>query len=199
MNKSKMMKLYVVGTLLVGAALMSFTKATMSDGKFEVRTDKSNVKWKAYKTGGEHHGTVDIKSGSFQLEGILISSGEFVVDMTTIKVTDTESTKLHNHLHSKDFFNTKEFPEANLVISGSTKIDDHTIDVSGDMTILGKTNPVNFKAKIAAHTADVIIYEADMKIDRTKYGITYRSSLGDAFIQDEFDLTVKLVGVKAKS
>ena len=196
MNKMKKFRIAVVALILVSATVLTGFRGVSTGDNFKVRTDKSSLKWKAYKTGGMHNGTVDIKEGSMTLDGILITSGEFVVDMTSIKVLDTESGKLHNHLHSKDFFNTAAFPEAKLTVTGSTKLDDKDIDVQGNLTIVGKSNPITFTAKIAAHTNDVIIYNANVKIDRTKYGIDYRSSLGDAFIDDNFDLEIKLVGVR---
>ncbi len=198
MNNIKSVRNVVVALMISTVGLMGFRMAA-EDDNFTIRTDKSSVQWKAYKTGGEHQGTVDLLSGELNLSGVKIESGMFVVDMTSILVSDTESPKLHKHLHSKDFFNTGEFPQAKLVIKESTVLDDQTLNVVGDLSIVGKTNEVKFKAKISAHTKDVIIYTAEIKVDRTKYGIDYRSSLGDAFINDEFDLNVKIVGVRSKS
>ena len=69
--------------------------------------------------------------------------------------------------------------------------------MTGDMTILGKTQSLTFTAVNTAKTANYMFYNAKLTIDRTKFGITYKSSLlGDAMIKDNFDLAIKLIAKK---
>lgn len=174
---------------------MSFSLAVKTE-PYLVRTDKSEAVWRAYKVGGGHYGQLDIKSGEFELDGILLTSGKFVMDMNTIRIDDTESQKLAKHLRSDEFFDTKKYPTAQFVVTESTKIDEKNIAVKGNMTIVGITKPMIINAHVLAQTDDVIIYKAEFDIDRTEYGITYRSSeVGDAFIMDDFRMEIKLVGV----
>ncbi|MEM0934041.1 MAG: YceI family protein, partial [Bacteroidota bacterium] len=72
-------------TLVFGGALW----ANPIDGeKKTVNTSESKVTWKAYKVGGSHVGTIDLKSGSLEFDGETLVGGEFVVDMSTINTTD---------------------------------------------------------------------------------------------------------------
>lgn len=181
--------------LVLAIGLVSFTYEDKSTA-FKVRTDKSELIWNAYKVGGGHTGTIKLKSGSFQIENDLITSGTFVIDMNSFKVTDSESSKLYSHIRSQDFFNMDQYPTATLVITGSVKKEEDLV-VSGNLTILDKTNPITFTAKSLAKTDNFRIYTANIIVDRTKYNIVYRSSaVGDTFIKDEFDLNVKITAEK---
>ena len=187
---------------VIGLTLMSFTAAITAQTDFTILASKSNVKWTGYKPGGQHKGTVDVKSGSFAMDGDIIQSGSVVIDMTSLKVTDSESQKLYNHLRGEDFFNVKEFKTSTLVIKSSKSVNadsngNHTLEITGDMTILGKTQPITFKAVNTAKTDNYMFYSTNLSIDRTKFGITYKSSmLGDAMINDDFDLAIKLIAKK---
>ena len=186
---------------IIGLTLMSFT-AAITANDYTVLSSKSSVKWTGYKPGGQHKGTVDIKSGSFAIDADIIQSGSVVINMESLKVTDSESTKLYNHLRGEDFFNVKKFKTSTLVIKSSKSVSvdsagKHTLEVTGDMTILGKTQPITFKAVNTAKTDNYMFYSTNLTIDRTKYGITYKSSLlGDAMINDDFDLAIKIIAKK---
>ncbi|MFT4523075.1 MAG: polyisoprenoid-binding protein YceI [Bacteroidia bacterium] len=189
----------ILGLLaVVSAGLLSFTVATTAD-TYTANAKESKLVWKGFKVGGQHEGTLALKSGSFTVDNGLITAGSFEIDMTTLKVTDSESKKLYNHLVSKDFFDTESHKAAKLEITGSTKNEAGDLDVTGNLTIKGVTNPISFEAKNSAKTTNVVIYTAKIEVDRTKYGITYKSSaVGDAFINDEFALVVSITGLKNK-
>lgn len=159
--------------------------------------EKSELKWKAYKVGGYHEGLVQVKSGTFTAIDKQITQGTFVVDMTTIKVTDTESPKLLNHLRSADFFDVDNHKEATLIIESTHPAEGDEFEAHGIITIRGTSMPIIFAVKIFAETDNFISYKASMSIDRTKFGIVYRSSaVGDSFIMDNFDIQVKITAKK---
>ena len=49
-------------------------------------------------------------------------------------------------MKSDDFFGVEKFPVAKLVITGSTPFDKGNGVVTGNLTIKGVTNPIEFKA-----------------------------------------------------
>jgi len=68
--------------------------------------------------------------------------------------------------------------------------------VTGNLTIKGMTNPVEFKAAVQKKD-DALWFFANITVDRTKYNIRYGSgsffdNLGDKTIYDEFKLKVSL-------
>jgi polyisoprenoid-binding protein YceI len=158
-------------------------------------TSLTRIAWTAEKVTGEHHGTVRLKSGWITWNDNRIVSGEFEMDMTSIKDSE-QNAKLEGHLKSDDFFGVVKFPVSKLVVTGSTPFDKGTGVVTGTLTIKGITNPIEFKAA-SQKKDDGIWFYANISVDRTKYDIRYGSgsyfdNLGDKTIFDEFNLKVNL-------
>ncbi len=188
-NTFKNLLALVVVTLFT----MSFTVADKD--KKEVKADKSKVVWKGYKVTGSHEGTIGIKSGFLNFESDKLTGGEFVVDMKTINTTDLQGEykgKLDGHLKSDDFFGVANYPTAKLVFKKVKATGKNAYNVTGDLTIKGKTNSVTLTVSIYGSKAT-----ATLKVDRTKYDVKYGSAsffdnLKDKTIYDEFDLVVDL-------
>ncbi len=186
-----------IKTLALAAvvAFITLSFATINVDKKEIKTEKSKVIWKGYKVTGSHEGTIAIQSGFLNFTEGILSGGEFVIDMTSINTTDMKGGgkgKLDGHLKSDDFFGVAAHPTATLVFNKVTATNENEYTVTGDLTIKGKTNPITFKMVISGNKAT-----ASLKIDRTKYGIKYKSasffdSLKDKAIYDEFDLVSDL-------
>ncbi|AXP82873.1 hypothetical protein CJ739_3813 [Mariniflexile rhizosphaerae] len=183
---------------LVIVAFVAFTAFAFTNKaveKKEIKTDKSKVVWKGYKVTGSHEGTIAIKSGSLTFDGNKLIGGEFVIDMTTISSTDLEGEykgKLDGHLKADDFFGVENHPTSTLVFTKVTASGKNAYNVTGDLTIKGKTNPITFTISIYGSKATT-----SLKIDRTKYDIKYGSAnffdgLKDKAIYDEFDLVADL-------
>ncbi|WP_339894833.1 YceI family protein [uncultured Algibacter sp.] len=178
---------------LVALFTASFT--TIEKEKKDIKTDKSKVVWKGYKVTGSHEGTIGIQSGALVFEDDKLTGGEFVIDMTTINTTDLEGEykgKLEGHLKSDDFFGIVNHPQATLVFTKVIASGKNAYNVTGDLTIKGKTNPISFVISIYGNKAT-----ASLKVDRTKYDVKYGSSsffdgLKDKAIYDEFDLVTDL-------
>lgn len=190
----KKTQVLLLALLAISSTLVGFVQDDVVH-EYKARTDKTDLQWIGRKIGGEHTGTVGLKSGSFTVKNDLITSGTFVIDMTTIAVTDSDSKKLLNHIKGPDFFNVDKYKESKLVITGSTKSGEDMLNVTANLTILDKTNPITFSAHQIGKTEHFLLYSSTIKIDRTKWGIVYRSSaVEDAFIDDVFDLKIRLTG-----
>lgn len=179
--------------VLVAFTTLSFTK--IANEKKEIKTDKSKVVWKGYKVTGSHEGTISIQSGFLTFNESKLVGGEVVIDMTTLGSTDLQGEykgKLDGHLKSDDFFGVEKFPTATLVFTNVTASGKNAYNVTGNLTIKGKTNPITFAISIYGNKAT-----ASLKIDRTKYDVRYGSTsffdgLKDKAIYDEFDLVSDL-------
>ena len=178
------------------APILIFALVSFSTLKKEVDVKSSTVEWTGKKITGAHTGTIQLKNGFLNLseEGEL-TGGEFVMDMTSIVVTDLTGeykTKLENHLNSDDFFGVENYATSKLVIKNVTPKNGNVYSVTGDLTVKGKTEPITFDMTVADNSAS-----AKVVIDRTKYGIRYGSgsffdNLGDKTIDDNFTLDVNL-------
>lgn len=176
-------------------AFTTFAFTTKAGEKKDIKLDKSKVVWKGYKVTGSHEGTIAIKSGSLTFDNSKLTGGEFVIDMTTINTTDLQGggkDKLDGHLKSDDFFGVEKYPTAKLLFKKVTASGKNAYNVTGDLTIKGKTNPITFTISIYGNKAT-----ASLKVDRTKYDVRYGSTsffdnLQDKAIYDEFDLVSDL-------
>ncbi|RNL51440.1 YceI family protein [Pedobacter jejuensis] len=185
--------------LVAVVALSAFKKPTKSV-TYTVDTEKSTITWVGKKVTGSHNGTVSLKSGTLILDGKKLVQGGFIIDMNSIKDADG-SAKLEGHLKADDFFGVAKFPAANFVI---TKVagSGTSLVVSGNLTIKGITKPLSFPATVAVNAdGTVSALAGKITVDRTKYDIRYGSksffdSIGDKAIDDNFELSVKLVAKK---
>jgi polyisoprenoid-binding protein YceI len=182
----------IKNTLLV-AILIAGTTLFAQD--YKVDASKSTLKWTGKKVSGEHYGMISLKEGSFNIDENKITSGKFVIDMTTITCDDLQgewNEKLVGHLNSDDFFSTEKFKTAKLEVTESGKFKNGVAAVKGNLSIKGQTHPVSFNV-----TKDGSSYKTTVTVDRTLYGIKYGSgkffdNLGDKMIDDNFILEVKI-------
>ncbi|MGB0198508.1 MAG: YceI family protein [Flavobacteriaceae bacterium] len=152
------------------------------------------VNWTGYKVTGQHTGTLDLKSGSIDIQNGALVGGTFVVDMTSLTVTDLKGkgkANLEGHLKSDDFFGVEAHNEAHMKIT-QVRGDANGYTVTGDFTIKGQTHSVVFDMTLSKNSAT-----AKVKIDRTLYNIRYGSdsffdNLGNKAIDNEFDIEVTL-------
>jgi len=180
-------------SIVLVAVVLTATAFTSPINKI-VNVNESKINWKGKKILGSHTGTINFVEGHLEMNNDELVGGKFVVDMTSITVTDLEGgskQKLEGHLKSDDFFGIANHPTSILVINSATK-DGNTYDVVGDLTIKGTTEPIKFELEMGDSAAIT-----SLKIDRTKYGIRYGSGsfsddLGDKAISDKFSLDITL-------
>jgi polyisoprenoid-binding protein YceI len=197
------MKKIILSLALSILTLISFA-TNPHVNKVNVNTNNSTVKWKGSKVASAHEGTINVQSGVLDFDHGLLVGGNFVIDMNSIKNTDIESeeysTKLDNHLKNEDFFNVAEFPTAVLTITNAKKRDGDDYYIIADLTIKGKTHPITFSAIVTSKELSFSAI-ANIKIDRTKWDVTYNSgnffeNLGDYLIKDEIEFDVLLLSVE---
>ena len=184
--------------------LTVFSFATNNGEKtVAVNTKNSAVKWIGSKISESHEGTVNIKKGTLIInEGELVG-GEFVFDMHSINTTDMSekyNQKLNSHLKDEDFFNVELYPTATLVIKRAMKYKDNLYNLVGELTIKDITRPIKFQANVDISGLNFSA-RSKLKIDRTKWGITYSSGnyikdLGDKAILDEIEFDIFLLSEK---
>ncbi len=177
---------------------------------YVVDTTASVIHWEGNKPTGTHTGTIQIEEGTFQANDSILQSGTFVIDMTSINVTDLEGEdkmNLENHLKGTvegkegDFFNVNQYPEATFEVTGITEKDGQTM-LQGNLTMKEETKNVEFPVNINRTEDAIEITSEPFVIDRTKWGVNYGSKsvfegLGDKFISDDIKLTINLKAKKA--
>jgi polyisoprenoid-binding protein YceI len=174
----------------------------MENQKFEIVATQSNIEWVGKKVTGAHNGTIDIKQGEVILSNGQLIGGKVIIDTTSIKILDVTdpatNAQFAGHLASDDFFSIDKYPEATLQITSVSG--NH---VTGDLTIKGITHPVAFDTVISVN-GDALSVAGKVIIDRTKYGIKFRSGnffkdLGDTLIYNDFELNVNITAKAASA
>lgn len=186
----------------------------MAAAAMKIDAAASEVTWTGKKVliDSAHTGTITIKSGNVMIANNNITGGQFELDMTSINNKDlaaspSDKGKLEGHLKSADFFDVQKFPTASFKVSSSkvlpasTTANAPTHEVTGDLTIKGKTLPVTFPVTVKSTADGKTEATAAFKIDRTKWDVRYGSDkffkgLGDKVIANDIDFTLKLVATK---
>lgn len=171
---------------------------------YQIDKDESRVYWLGEKLTGSHDGLVSIHNGEILTEGTKVLSGNFKIDMNSIKNLDIESETyrgyLEDHLKSNDFFDVTNYPYSEIKIIEIVATENskkNTVTFLCDLTIKGITHPIEIPVKFSvgnysAHATGVV------KVDRSLYDIKYKSmsffpDIGDKLIYDDFIISFSIV------
>ncbi len=130
--------------------------------------------------------------------------GEFVYDEETGELSSgklafkakslfTNHDKRDDHLRNKDFLNAGQHKDITFVVTGFERTDDSTGVVTGDLTLLGQTNPVDVDVTLnkaadypIGHEDYTLGISASAVINRSDWGMTY--GLDQNLVGDEVKL-----------
>jgi len=103
------------------------------------------------------------------------------------------------HISSEEMLNVAVFPTAHLVADKFTFVGDKVSEISGTLTLMGKTNPIVLKAQnFNCYNSPMIKREVcggdfDATIVRSQYGINYGLNYG---FPDNVHLVIQVEAVK---
>jgi polyisoprenoid-binding protein YceI len=193
------------------AATGDAKKASEASGAEYKVVDGSVVHWRGVKPTGEHMGTVNVSDGMVTVMDGMPSAGSVTIDLNSIVNSDLEGDmngRLVGHLKSEDFFHTAEYPTAKFEIvslkeysgDGSESELELTHELTGNLTMRGESKSISFPAAVSVMDGMVSVKTAEFSIDRTLWGVNFKSKkvfaeLKDDFINDminmKFDVTFK--------
>lgn len=183
--------------------LASSTKFTLNP--------QSVAEWKGFlKTGYFNNGTIAVESDDITVQDGRVKSGSFTIPVSSIinlnLPTEQVKEQLVHHLQSPDFFNMALHPDVTYNITDVKPYSEAKEGdvaganylVNGNLTILGKTNPVSFPAKIVI-AGNLLSVEGNVKFDRTKWGITFATApdlAPENYIEPMVEIHLQLSGEK---
>lgn len=184
--------------------------ANMEAEEFKVDTKESVIHWKGKKPTGTHTGTIHLAEGSLTANDTTIESGNFVIDMNSIKVTDLEGKDredLEAHLKGTvegkegDFFNVTKYPEAKFEITDVAQENDQ-IMLSGNLQIKEEVKNITFPVQYRYNDDQIEITSDEFNIDRTDWDVNFGSrsvfdNLGDNFVNDQVPLRIKIIATRS--
>lgn len=169
---------FVIGMMVAAAS----AAGAAADDKFALTGENTRVEFVGTKKDGKHTGGFKKLDGTATAEKI-----EVTIDTDSLYSDDA---KLTAHLKNADFFDVKANPTAKFVSTNILRGKDG-FQITGDLTLNGKTKSISFPAKIT--TADgVYKLDAEFTIDRTEFGMAY----GKGKIDDAVQLKVSVAAKK---
>lgn len=171
-----MQKIFIVGML---AAVATGAHAAT----YKIDSHHANARFEI-----DHFGTSSNVGGFYGLSGTLqfdAAKGTGAIDVTIpVDSLQSSSQDFTNHLKSADLFNAEKFPEMRFVSTKFHFDGDKVTAVDGNLTLLGKTNPVTLKAtKFNCYDSPMLktqVCGGDFvtSIDRTQWGMNYLVDMG---------------------
>ena len=129
------------------------------------------------------------------LTDLTTASIAFKIDVASI---NTRNADRDNHLKTGDFFDAESFPTIDFVSTGITK-DGDDYEVTGDLTIKDVTKQVTLEVEyngkgVNPWGVEVYGFEAEAKINREEFGLTYNAALetGGVLIGKDVKLKIEL-------
>ena len=171
----------------------------VADGTYFLNNESGLVRWVGKKVGGEHYGDIQLNGGTVKVVDGVIQEADIRMNMNSITVLDIkdeeENQDLVNHLKKADFFDADQFPEARIHVTQGMKDQSGSQVLVAEFTIKGNTIEKKFDTDMKPTEKGFVITSAFV-LDRTKFGINYKSKTLDAvldkFIYDNFDLKFEL-------
>lgn len=174
-----------------------------AEGAVPYTVTRGAVYWSAKKAiGAAHKGSVAVSSGTLLVNQGRLLGGTIALDMGSISVSNMddagEKSTLESHLKDNDFFEVKKYPQAGFEITDIMPSNQQAFNwvVRGNLTIKGKSNPVNIPVNLTIGNGRLEAESATFIIDRTKWGLSFRSGLlgtaKDKIIEDIVPVSLKL-------
>ena len=187
------MKVFVTAA----TCLLAMGTATAQSATYSIDPTHTFVTWEALHFGtSTSRGRFDKKEGSIEFDRAgKAGKIDVTIDMASIS---TGVAPFDNHLRSKDFFDVANHPTARFVASGLTFDGSNVSQVSGTLTLLGKTGPVALKAmRFNCYMHPFVKREAcggdfETTVQRSQWGNTY----GLPGIPDNVRLLVQVEAIR---
>jgi polyisoprenoid-binding protein YceI len=126
----------------------------------------------------------------FDPDKLTSSKAQLSVDIASI---DTGSTEGDAEVQRKPWFNTKEFPKATFVSSAVTSLGAGRYEVSGKLTIKGKTKDVTAPFAVKAVAGGTIL-EGGFTLLRSEFGIGEGPWSDPETVAEEVQVKFKFLG-----
>ena len=187
----------VYTSFVIFSMILIFTFSASAAETYKLDPDHTAIIFRVKHLGVAYvYGRFSGPTGSFVFDesSPAKSSIEIQVDAKNV---DTAVAKRDNHLKSPDFFDAGEHPLIKFKSTSVKKSGPDSYEVSGNLTLLGKTQPITVTARQTGKGKDPWGnfrqgFEASFSIKRSDFGMDFM--MGAA--ADEVLLTVSVEGIR---
>ncbi len=186
-----------------GVALLTTTSTTAvaelaADGAYKIDPVHSSVIFGVKHNGvANFYGRFNKATGTFNIDAADPSKSVIDITVETDSI-DTANDARNKHLKSGDFFSAAEFPSITFKSKSFKKSSEGVYDVTGDLTIRGKTKEVTASVTDTGRGkgmrgGEVAGFETKFNIKRSDYGVSFM--VGPA-LADDVSILVSAEGGK---
>jgi len=203
------MRAHLLKTALVWAALAASSPLLMSTAhaqaaRYELDPEHTTVAFLVDHIGyAKVLGLFRSARGSYRFDEATATLSEVRIEVETASVFSNQR-KRDDHLKGPDFLNSGEFPRMVFTATGAKRTGDKTFDISGQLELLGKSQPLTLQAtwnKSAESPLGgplgkpyVMGVSARGSFKRSAYGMTY--AVANGWVGDEIPLIIEFEAVR---
>jgi polyisoprenoid-binding protein YceI len=114
-------------------------------------------------------------SGEGEIDAEGRGRGTLVVDAASV---DTKKKKLDVHLRSADFFEIEKYPTITFTADSVAADSAGSAQVSGTLTVRGKSLPLTFTAAVAAASPTDVTLTGEVGVDRDDFEMAWKNPGG---------------------
>lgn len=184
---------------LAAAAFVLAGNALAQPAQYKIDTTHTKALWEAKHFGtSTNRGSWDKYEGDVTLDKTAKTGKvDLTIDMASV---NTGVAPFNAHLKKEDFFNVEKFPTAKFVGDKFKFEGDKVVEVTGNLTMLGVTNPVTLKA-LGFNCYDnpfvkreVCGGDFEAIVKRSLFGLNW--GLANKATSDEIKVTIQVEAVK---
>lgn len=119
---------------------------------------------------------------------------------------DTDDAKRDEHLRSADLFDVVQHPEITFISTEITSTGDATLRILGELTIKGRTQPIELTGELVGVGVDPCGHEhlglvAHGAINRQAFGLTWNQAVeaGGALVADRVGIELDVSAVRVRT
>jgi polyisoprenoid-binding protein YceI len=155
---------------LTSPALQALLQGGTLTGSWTLDPARSQVHLKTRHTWGLRplHGVFHQVTG----DGTVTAAGDVTGTITVAAGSiDTKNKQRDKHLRSADFFDIATHPHLTFAVDGVIPVSDG-VQVTGSLTVRGRTRPVSFDAKVSA-VDDEVQLDGEVPVNRGDFGLVW--------------------------
>ena len=192
-------KRVVYTSFVIFSMILIFTFSASAAETYKLDPDHTAIIFRVKHLGVAYvYGRFSGPTGSFVFDESSPANSSIQIQVDA-KNVDTAVEKRDNHLKSPDFFDTGEHPVIKFKSTSVKKSGPDSYEVSGNLTLLGKTQPMTVTARQTGNGKDPWGnfrqgFEASFSIKRSDFGMDFMMGVA----ADEVLLTVSVEGIRQK-
>lgn len=203
--RAKTLSTAVLWAALAGSAQLLMSAAAHAQAaRYELDPDHTTVAFLVDHIGyAKVLGMFRSARGSYRFDEATATLSELRIEVETASVFSNQR-KRDDHLKGPDFLNSGEFPKMVFTATTAKRTGDKTFDISGQLELLGKTQPLTLQAtwnKSAESPLGgplgkpyVMGVSARGSFKRSAHGMTY--AVANGWVGDEVPLIIEFEAVR---